>query len=228
MGKLELLPLRALIRTSDVDHADWNYRPLVGWVQRIRFRMVGTMLSGLSCDRLLQVGYGSGVFMPHLKRHCRELYGLDPHDKPEEVARALAENGTEAKLLSGSVTQTPFEESFFDCVVIVSALEYVDEIDAACRELLRVLRPDGHLVVVTPGFSPVVDLGLRLLTGESARENYDERREALVPAVQRHFAVERELVRPAILGALTRLYTGLYLRPKSRLTPLERGGSPRS
>ena len=64
---LKLLPREALIQTGEVDHADWNYRPLLGMIQRLRFRLILRILAGRKYHRLLEIGYGSGVFMPELK-----------------------------------------------------------------------------------------------------------------------------------------------------------------
>jgi SAM-dependent methyltransferase len=206
---LTLLPESALIRTGPVDHADWNYRPLIGAVQRIRFRLIRTLLGTQQYARLLEIGYGSGVFMPELAKRSAELYGIDPHPMPREVEQALRRHGVSASLVSGSAESLPYGDGHFDCAVSVSAIEYVPDIDRACRELIRVLRPGGVLVIATPGVSPIWDLALRL-TGENPAQ-YADRRQNLIPALKRHFDVEREIALPSIGGRLFRLYTGLRL-----------------
>lgn len=209
---MELLPRAALIRTSKVDRADWNFRPLLGVLQRTRFRLVCDLLRGRRYSRLLEVGYGSGVFMPELRRHCDEIYGLDVHDKQDEVAEVLSHHGLAASLHSGSVTAMPFASAWFDCIVAVSALEYVDDMEAACREMRRVMRPGGTLVVVTPGESRLLDFGLKLLTGEDAWDNYADRRRRLIPTLQRHFACETRTISPRWVGTLVPMYNALRLR----------------
>lgn len=209
--RLELLPLEALVKTSEVDHADWNYKPVLSWIQRTRFRQIVKLLDGQQYERLLEIGYGSGVLMPMLKQHCADLHGLDPHDKHEEVKAALAGHGIDATLYSCSVSEIPVEDNMFDCAVAVSALEYVDDIDKACEEMKRVLRPGGTLILVTPGKSLLLDFGLKILTGESAEGNYGRRRDALQPALLRHFQLDRRIQFPAIGGQLVRLYTSLKL-----------------
>jgi ubiquinone/menaquinone biosynthesis C-methylase UbiE len=208
--ELKLLPEAALVRTGPVDHADWNYRPLIGTVQRIRFRLIRKLLEGRRFERLLEIGYGSGVFMPQLATYADELYGIDPHPKPAEVTRALADHGIRATLVSGGAESLPYEDGFLDCAVSVSAIEYVEDIDRACRELIRVLKPGGVLAVATPGVSPIWDLALKLSTGESPKQ-YADRRQRLLPALKRHFRLERELAVPSIGGRLVRLYTGVCL-----------------
>jgi hypothetical protein len=103
MTELKLLPESALVRTSDVDHPDWNYRPLLGAVRRLRFRMVRRLLAGTTFDHLLEIGYGSGVFTPEPARHCTDLHGIDPHPHRTTVGKHLAGQGIRATLAQGSV-----------------------------------------------------------------------------------------------------------------------------
>lgn len=190
MPNVELLPRELLVQTSEVDHADWNYRPLLGYLQRTRFRLVKGLLKGIEGRDLLEVGYGSGVFFPELLKVCGNISGIDIHEKPSEVAEAIAKAGITADLRSGSVSSMPFDDDSFDVVVAVSAMEYVDEIHDACSELRRVIRPGGSFVLVTPGKSPILDAGLKLLGNEDADSNYGNRRENLTAALDEHFVRE--------------------------------------
>jgi hypothetical protein len=40
-----------------------------------------------------------------------------------------------------------------------------------------------------PGHSPVLDAGLKILTGNSASRDFGDRREQIVPTLHRHFIV---------------------------------------
>jgi SAM-dependent methyltransferase len=211
---MRLLPPEALLKTGEVDHADWNYRPLLGTITRARYKLVLSLLSSERRGRLLEVGYGSGVFMPELAHFCDELYGIDPHPMPQQVEELLAGFDTTARLYSGSVEAMPFDENFFDCVVAVSSLEFVADLDASCEEIKRVLKPGGHLIVITPGHSPIVDLGLKVLTGKSAKSDFGDRRQALIPTLLRHFIVERRLISPSHGSSVVHLYTALKLRTR--------------
>jgi ubiquinone/menaquinone biosynthesis C-methylase UbiE len=208
---LTLLPRQALLKTGEVDYADWNYRPLLSWVQRQRFHLVLRLIGPRHFGRLLEVGYGSGILMPELSRHCTELYGIDKHAMHEAVAQRLAEYAVNARLYQASAISTPFQDQWFDAIVAVSSLEYVEDLEAACAEFARILRVGGLLIVITPGHSPLLDFGLKLLTGESAQKNYEKRRQALVPILARHFRLEEALSRPRYVGPLFRLYQGLRL-----------------
>jgi ubiquinone/menaquinone biosynthesis C-methylase UbiE len=211
---VDLLPEHALVKTSDLDQGAWNYHGIVGMVSRRRLHLVDRLLEGVQSGRLLEVGYGSGVFMPTLARHCTSLDGIDVHDKLDEVRRVLTEHGVEASLVRGSITELPYPDDTFDTVVCISVLEFVDDLEAGCGELSRVLSPTGRLVVVTPGHSRVLDTGLRLLTGERAADTFAGRRQRILPALVDRFDVDRRLSFPPAAPAVLRLYTALSLRSR--------------
>jgi hypothetical protein len=102
---VSLLPVEALIRTNDLDQAQWNYRagPL-GYVQRKRFALAADLLG--SCGDLLEIGYGSGIFMPELATRCRRLYGADHHSEPDAVVEVLRARGVSAELVTADAPPT--------------------------------------------------------------------------------------------------------------------------
>ncbi|SDJ28612.1 Methyltransferase domain-containing protein [Lentzea albidocapillata subsp. violacea] len=208
---LALLPKDGLTPTSDVDHPTWNHLPVLRGVQRLRFRIIVDLLAGTRFPRLLDIGYGSGVFLPELARHCDDLHGVDPHQKRAEVEANLARHGVSATLTTASVENLPYDTGSFDCLVSVSTLEYVPDIEAACAEMRRVLRPGGALVLCTPGTGALWNVPLRLLTRQGPSQ-YGDRRERLQPALRGHFRVDREIRVPNLATAAVRLYTGLLLR----------------
>lgn len=53
-----------------------------------------------------------------------------------------------------SVTRLPFQDGAFDVVICSEVLEHIPDCRAAVRELVRVLRPGGNLVVSVPRFWP--------------------------------------------------------------------------
>jgi SAM-dependent methyltransferase len=217
LDPLRLLPKQALLTTSSVDHAGWNYRPFLGRIQRIRFDLVRSMLRGTHAGRLLEIGYGSGVFLPELAKYAAELYGIDPHPFAENVSRVLAQHGVQAKLVGGTATSMPYEDGFFQIVVAVSALEFIDDLWDVCREVKRVLAPSGIFAVVTPAHSAMLDLGVRVMTGSSPRDDFQNRRESILPCLYSHFLVDRRADYPPFAHGM-RIYTALRLSlPKEDL-----------
>jgi len=193
---LRLLPREALLKTGDVDHAAWNYDGLLGFVSRRRFGLVRSLLPQRRARKLLEVGYGSGVFFPELAKHADELYGADIHDRPADVTQVLARIGIPVQLVTAPAEALPYADGTFDVVVAVSTFEFVTDARKAINELARVLAPDGRVIVVTPGQSPLLDLALRVFTGESAAEDFGDRRKLVVPTLSREMRLERSAYFP--------------------------------
>lgn len=212
--KLNLLPEKHLIKTGDVDHGDWNFKPFLGIIMKARFRLIVRMLAKKRRGHLLEIGYGSGVFLPELVKHAHKIYGIDIHNKPNEVAGKLLEYDVKAELVSGGAEKMIWEDNSFDSIVAVSALEFVSDLEAVCLEVKRTLRPNGSFMLVTPGKSPILDFGFNLLTGKSAKKDFEDRREIVLPMLFKHFEVKQELSFPKYGSSILKLYTGLELKPK--------------
>jgi len=214
MPSLNLLQEEALIKTGEVDHADWNYRPVLGGISRSRFRLIKNLLGQRRGNRIMEIGYGSGVFLPELAQHADELYGIDVHGRNIEVAQKLAELDIKANLVSSGAEKIAIQDGFFDFIVAVSALEFVSDLDAVCMEMKRTLTPRGSVLIVTPGSSPIIDFGLRMLTGKSAKVDFEDRRENIIPTLNKHFDVKQNLTFPKFNASPIKLYTGLELVPR--------------
>ena len=215
MTTLNLLQQEALIKTGEFDHADWNYRPLLGGISRSRFNLVKDLIADRQGKRILEVGYGSGVFLPELAKHCEEIYGVDVHDKNFEVAENLAKLGTKANLISSGAEKIEILDNYFDFIVAVSSLEFVSDLDAVCLEMRRTLSPGGSVLIVTPGQSPILDFGLKLLTGKSAKIDFRDSREKIIPTLKKYFDVKQNATFPKFKSSPIKLYTALELVPKT-------------
>ena len=124
------------MKTGDVDHADWNHKPLLGTISKARFYLIKELLGERRGERLLEIGYGSGVFLPELSKYADEIYGVDVHHEQDKVAEKLAAHDVKVKeLATGGAEAMKWENDFFDFVVAVSALEFVADLDEVCEEV---------------------------------------------------------------------------------------------
>ena len=211
-GKLELLPLNDLVKSSEIDQAAWNYEFIIGKISHQRFKILLSLLGNSEVDNLLSIGYGSGIFFPELRKHVKNLYGIDVHNKNNEVMEKLAKYGIASNLIQCDAADIPLSDKLFDVCIAISSMEFVDNIDLACQEVLRILKDNGKFIVVTPTTSSIADMGLKILTGRSAETDYNGRRKNLIPTLMKYFKVEKELTFPRI--SALKLYTGLKLIKK--------------
>jgi len=192
-GDIVILPRAAARKTGDEDPVDYYYRPLSARFFRARLRLAASLLGSGPFETLLEIGYGSGIFLPELARRARRLTGLEVHDEAETVGAALGRFAIEADLRRGSVYDMPFDDGAFEAVVCLSVLEHLTELDGALDEVRRVLRPGGIAVLGFPVRNPVTDGAFRL-AGYDPREIHPSTHADILAAAQRNtgFWVERE------------------------------------
>jgi ubiquinone/menaquinone biosynthesis C-methylase UbiE len=103
-------------------------------------------------ERLLEVGVGTGYYSLDLAEWVAPEGTLELFDLQQEfldhVMRAAAERGlTNLVPTQGDATQLPYEDASVDAVVLTAVLGEIPDSAAALREIRRVLRPEGRLVV---------------------------------------------------------------------------------
>lgn len=99
---------------------------------------------------VLDAGCGSGVGTVQLAANgAREVIGVDIDRETIEVGRRTILHPN-IQLVIGDVTDLQLPSDFFDLVVCFEVLEHVQHPDVVVDELLRVLQPDGTLVISSP------------------------------------------------------------------------------
>ncbi len=92
--------------------------------------------------RVLEAGCGTGLLLSRIDRVASRAIGVDL--SAGMLARARERGLT---VVQGSITALPFADASFDTVCSFKVLAHVPDIDGALRELARVTRPGGHLVL---------------------------------------------------------------------------------
>jgi ubiquinone/menaquinone biosynthesis C-methylase UbiE len=149
--------------------------------------------------KMLEVAVGSGLNLPHYTGAVTEAVGVDLS------ARMLAEAGTKARRLGLPMSfaqmdaqRLAFADAYFDTVGISLALCTVPDPVAALRELARVCRPGGNVVLLEHVLSPVWPVAMleRLLSPHQERSiGCHLTRRTIETARGLGFAVESERAR---------------------------------
>lgn len=124
-----------------------SYDRLMAGVEKASLRERRASLLGSAAGRVVEIGGGTGLNLPHYGGAIDELVITEPE---EPMARRL-----EKKLLSDTrpirverarAEQLPFESESFDYAVSTLVLCTVDDQAKALSEIHRVLRPGGCLL----------------------------------------------------------------------------------
>ena len=128
---------------------DWDLR--LDWRFVLR-RMNDAALETVSCGgtggRLLEVGSAEATHACHLARRGFDTVVIEP--SPMMLARArqsMTAFDTTVALVRGIAEALPFPGGTFDCVLCDSAIDHFASPDLGAREMTRVLKPDGRLVL---------------------------------------------------------------------------------
>ncbi|WP_298546899.1 class I SAM-dependent methyltransferase [uncultured Aquimarina sp.] len=93
---------------------------------------------------LLDIGAGTGDFLIEANKTKWEVVGIEPNQQ----ARVLAKE-------KGIVLQSDtvnLDSNGFDIITMWHVLEHVPDLSAQIKELKRLLKPGGHLVIAVPNF----------------------------------------------------------------------------
>lgn len=102
---------------------------------------------------VLEVGMGTGNLQIDLRRAGYEVWGVDlsPHMLRQAVRKARRRKMPPFRAGRARAQALPFPASQFDSVVSTFPSDYIIE-PATLREIGRVLRPEGRLIVVPSGW----------------------------------------------------------------------------
>lgn len=101
-------------------------------------------LEGRQFERALDVGCGEGRFCRMLKARGLQFIGIDPTSQLIDEARRRDQTGV---YLLAKAEELPFPERSFDLVVSYLTLVDIPNFRGAIREMVRVLKPDGTLLI---------------------------------------------------------------------------------
>ena len=117
-----------------------------------KFERVWEIVSAhLPCDAFLDAGCGDGRHLAALARSGHRpsrITGTDISARILETARATAAP-LEPELVQANLEALPLEDEAFDLVLCTQVIEHLLDPAAGVRELARVLRPGGVLVLTT-------------------------------------------------------------------------------
>jgi 2-polyprenyl-3-methyl-5-hydroxy-6-metoxy-1,4-benzoquinol methylase len=147
----------ATARTYDAWHAHrssqegvrQNGQPkLATWHQ-----MVIPRLGDIGGLRVAEIGCGRGDFSIYLARLGAEVTALDFSAQAIAVAKQrAAQHDVDINWHVGDAMAVPFDEDAFDLVVTCECLEHVLEPQRMARELYRICKPGGRVLLTTPSY----------------------------------------------------------------------------
>jgi len=160
-------------------HFYTSKNPLIryAFVKRLEIVLQISCNDLISADHVLDIGPGPGYLFPTLSQFkIKNIIGLDLLSFHIEAVKYMVRSENIAhniSLIHGDGRKLPFKHESLDIVYCVSVLEHVPL--TVIRELYRILKPSGILIVGIPIDTLITTLG-RMVTGVGGhtREKQEE------------------------------------------------------
>ncbi|MBU0678714.1 MAG: methyltransferase domain-containing protein [Verrucomicrobia bacterium] len=100
--------------------------------------------------RILEIGTGKGRFLTALARHADDITSIDVDAAEQRAAKlSVAQEGLtpRVRFLRGDAMSMKWKRPAFDLTVSMNALHHIPDQALAVKEMLRVTRPTGRIMI---------------------------------------------------------------------------------
>jgi ubiquinone/menaquinone biosynthesis C-methylase UbiE len=122
----------------------WFATRLGAFVDRLEKALILALLRPKPGEVILEVGSGTGYYLREVARSGARCVGIEP--SAEMLSVAVSRAPAIIDYARGQGESLPFKPGSFDGLLYMTTLEFVQDVDSALREAVRVVRPDGRLV----------------------------------------------------------------------------------
>jgi 2-polyprenyl-3-methyl-5-hydroxy-6-metoxy-1,4-benzoquinol methylase len=131
---------------SHTDNKRSLFEKLYHFIKSIALKSKLNLINSLQPNkgRILDIGAGTGDFLSVAKNDGWQTIGVEPSDR----AKAIAIN----KGVSFVEQTSELENHSFDVISMWHVLEHVPDLDKQIKELKRLLKPTGTLIIAVPNF----------------------------------------------------------------------------
>ncbi|WP_379969683.1 class I SAM-dependent methyltransferase [Ectobacillus sp. sgz5001026] len=138
----------ALFDHSAKTYDEWCKTPLGSFVDTVEKQMIVELSDLKPGEQALDIGCGTGIYSLLLALHGLEVTGIDISSEMLQRAKEKAEKQKQSiHFMEGDIHNLPFEDNTFDLVISNLVLEFVDSPNDVIAEGMRVLKPEGRMVV---------------------------------------------------------------------------------
>jgi len=128
----------------------WYEKPLGRFVDEVETKLALELFQPKPGMYVLDVGCGTGNFSIKLAKLGVKVVGIDISEEMLKIAREKAKRlGLQIEFVKMDVYSLQFPSDHFDGVFSMATFEFIHEPKRAFEEMMRVLKPSGHLLIGT-------------------------------------------------------------------------------
>jgi len=112
-----------------------------------------SILSKITEEEILEIGFGTGINLKFYPPNIKKIIGVDANDGMLQQANKKINGKIEIELIHQSSESLPFPDNSISAVASTYTLCSIKEINAALKEIYRVLKPGGKYYFLEHGLA---------------------------------------------------------------------------
>lgn len=212
--KFDLPPRELFKPTGPSDPLAYYYKPLLGKLYKSRLQ-AGLNLLKPPYGAVLEFGYGSGLLLPILAKISHNLSAVDIDSDPQAVNSILTKLNIKATLIKNDIVKAALAENSLDLIVAFSVFEHIENHEPILKEMKRILKPDGRLLIGMPRVDKKMAklftfIGIDKISNYHVASYHD-----FLKAAQKYFKLLKLSSLPAFLPPSGGLYFNMLLEKEN-------------
>ena len=110
----------------------------------------------------LEVGPGSGIYLRELAKYYEQVTASDIEDLYLEHAKILTSQHRNLAFLVDDISRSTLPDRSFDLILCSEVIEHIADSSAAIKEMHRLLKPGGTLILSTPQKNSLLEMTAKI------------------------------------------------------------------
>ncbi len=196
------------------DPLRYYYKPLIGKLYVKRLQDGLSMLTP-PYERVLDFGYGSGLLFNTLAEISRELHGIDILSDAKILTEILDRQNIKAQLKQEDILKAGYPDGHFDVIVAFSVFEHIREFDPILKEMQRILKPGGQLLIGMPSVNRVMPWLFKAIGFNNIDDHHVTNHRSVLKSAKKYFKLKHYKRLPSFLPDRCCLYFNMLLEKQS-------------
>lgn len=189
---------------ENCDCSIYYQTPVIKYFYLKRARMIIDLIKEYG-KNVLDAGCGCGILFYELRKRFSNLNGIDLRGDIKDIKEALEKDRIRANLINGDLSNLPYKNDTFDCVVSMSVLEHISDLNQPIKEIGRVLKKNGVAVFGFPVKNIFLHLFFKIIKFDDEKGHPSDHKD-IYNALNKNFNIEKMVNFPSFLKMDHSLY----------------------